>query len=51
MGLEEAILLCARDAEGGAKYGALPFKSVMGQFAIRTSIVLSANVRALNVHP
>ena len=41
-GLEEAIPLCAGDSEGSAEDGALAFKSVMGRYAIKTSIVLSS---------
>lgn len=34
-GLEEAIPLCARGAEGSAEDGILAFKSIMGEYTIR----------------
>lgn len=41
-GLWKAIPLCTGKAEGSAEDGALAFKSLMHQYTIKTSIVLSS---------
>lgn len=39
-GLQEAVPLYAGNAEGSAEDGALAFKSIMGQYTIKTSVVI-----------